>query len=105
LQLRESGRPVEFGAIRVLLDRFPDEARQVILEERTPLGHVMRDFRVVHTCQPNAFLELRADELIGATLQLSGRPQIYGRHNRLYGPDGLLLSEVVEILRPPSDHE
>jgi chorismate-pyruvate lyase len=105
LLLRESGHPVEFGAIRVLLDRFPEEARRVILEERTPLGHIMRDFRVIHTCQPNAFLELSADALIGATLQLSGRPEVYGRHNRLYGPDGLLLSEVVEILRPPSSIE
>jgi hypothetical protein len=33
---------------------------------------------------------------------LAGRPEVYGRHNRLYGLDGLMLSEVVEILRPPA---
>jgi len=102
LLLRGSGQPVEFGANRVLLDRFPEAARQAILDEGAPLGHIMRDHRVEHTCQPNAFLGMRADALIGATLQLEGRPAVYGRHNRLYGLDGQLLSEVVEILRPPA---
>jgi chorismate-pyruvate lyase len=102
LLLRGSGRPVEFGANRVLLDRFPELAREAILAEGTPLGHIMRDYGVEHTCRPNAFLGMEADALMGATLQLRGRAEVYGRHNRLYGMDGLLLSEVVEILRPPA---
>ncbi len=102
LLLRGSGQPVEFGANRVLLDRFPAAARQAILDEGTPLGHIMRDYGVAHTCQPNAFFGMRADALMGATLQLRVQAEVYGRHNRLYGLDGLLLSEVVEILRPPA---
>jgi len=102
LRLRRSGQPVEFGANRVFLDRFPPEARQAILHEVTPLGHIMRDFHVTHTCQPNAFLGLHADALMGATLQLRGQAELYGRHNRLYDAEGRMLSEVVEILRPPA---
>lgn len=102
LLLRRSRQPVEFGANRVLLDRFPEAARRAILDEGAPLGHIMRDHRVEHTCQPNAFLGMQADALMGATLQLAGRLEVYGRHNRLYGLDGLMLSEVVEILRPPA---
>jgi hypothetical protein len=74
LLLRGSGQPVEFGANRVLLDRFPGAARQAILDECAPLGRIMRDHQVTHTCQPNAFLEMQADELMGSTLQLGGRP-------------------------------
>jgi len=101
LRLRATGQPVEFGANRLRLDRFPVAARKAILEERAPLGHIMRDFGIEHRCQPNAFLELKADEFIGATLGLSGPSEVYGRHNRLYGPGGSWLSEVVEILGPP----
>src|SRR6266700_1755185 len=31
--------PVEFGAIKINLNRFPEKARRQILEERFPLGH------------------------------------------------------------------
>jgi hypothetical protein len=103
LTLREGGHPVEFGANRVILDRFPEAAREAILAERAPLGHIMRDHCVQHTCQPNAFFRMRADSLMGSTLQLPEGTEVYGRHNRLFGLDGLLLSEVVEILRPPWD--
>jgi chorismate-pyruvate lyase len=101
LRLRSSGRPVEFGANRLRLDRFPVSAQKAILDEQAPLGHIMRDFGVEHRCEPNAFLALNADELIGETLGLSGPSEVYGRHNRLYGPGGTWLSEVVEILGPP----
>ena len=102
LLLRSSGQPVEFGANRIRLDRFPAEAQKGILAESAPLGHIMRDFQVIHCCKPNAFLRLRPDPLIGRTLELNGQSDLYGRHNRLFRPDGLLLSEVVEILRPPA---
>ncbi len=102
LVLRKSGRPVEFGANRVLLDRFPEAARKAILEEKTPLGHIMRDFQVRHVCRPRAFLTMDADKLVGGTLGLNGQTKLYGRNNRLYGLDGAWLSEVVEILRPPA---
>lgn len=101
LLLRGNGQPVEFGANRVWLDRFPPAAQQAILDERAPLGHIMRDHRVKHCCQPNAFLQMQTDKLMEATLQLACPAKVYGRHNRLYDPDGQLLSEVVEILRPP----
>jgi chorismate-pyruvate lyase len=102
LHLDETKQPVEFGANRILLDRFPEAAQRLILAEHEPLGHILRDFRVRHTCEPNAFLRLSADALISQALGLNGgRPILYGRHNRLFDPEGQLLSEVVEILPPP----
>jgi chorismate-pyruvate lyase len=101
LRLRRSRQPVEFGANRIRLDLFPAEAQRLILEEREPLGHILRDFAIAHTCQPNAFLRVASDALINEALELSGAQVLYGRHNRLYLPDGRQLSEVVEILRHP----
>jgi chorismate-pyruvate lyase len=96
----DTGRPVEFGANRIRLDLFPAEARRLILAEHEPLGHLMRDFHVTHTCQPNAFLRVASDPTINQALELTGAHVLYGRHNRLFDPRGRLLSEVVEILHP-----
>lgn len=101
LHLKDSKRPVEFGANRIHLDRFPPEARKLILEEREPLGYILRDFAITHTCQPNAFLRLASDHMINEVLELQGAQTLHGRHNQLFDPEGGLISEVVEILRPP----
>jgi len=100
LRLEHSQAPVEFGANRIQLDKFPDPARRLILEEREPLGHILRDFAVTHTCQPNAFIRVASDHTINEALDLTGAHVLYGRHNRLFDPQGELISEVVEILRP-----
>jgi hypothetical protein len=100
LRLRVSGHPVEFGANRVKLDAFPEKVRNAILAEREPLGHLLRDFAVEHSCQPNAFVRLHADPLIAAALGIDEGRALYGRHNRLFDLRGRLLSEVVEILAP-----
>jgi chorismate-pyruvate lyase len=101
LHLDETEEPVEFGANRILLRHFPEEAQRLILLEREPLGHILRDFGVTHTCEPNAFLKVASDALINQALGLRGVHVLYGRHNRLYDPQGQLISEVVEILRNP----
>jgi chorismate-pyruvate lyase len=102
LSLEGTNEPIEFGANRICLDRFPAEVQAVILAEREPLGRVLRDYGVVHTCEPNAFFRVASDRFINEALQMSGAQVLYGRHNRLYNPQGQLLSEVVEILRPPA---
>ena len=102
LLLDETGDPVEFGANRIVLRHFPEEAQRLILLEHEPLGHILRDFGVTHTCEPNAFLKVASDPLINEALGLRGVHLLYGRHNRLYDPQGQMISEVVEILRNPT---
>lgn len=101
LHLNGSEEPVEFGANRIRLAQFPEAARRLILEEREPLGHILRDFSLIHACQPNGFFKIASDARINGALGLSGAHVLYGRHNRLFDPHGALLSEVVEILRTP----
>jgi chorismate-pyruvate lyase len=100
LVLDGSERPVEFGANKVSLNLFPPEARELILAEYVPLGSILADFRIEHTCHPSAYLELVSDELIGSELKLDGPQRLYGRRNTLTDPLGRILSEVVEILAP-----
>jgi chorismate-pyruvate lyase len=102
LVLDGSERPVEFGAIQIHLDRFPDQARQEILAERFPLGHVLKDHKIAFVSRPQAFLRIASDRLIDELLGLTGAHVLYGRRNTLLNPAGESLAEIVEILPPAS---
>jgi len=102
LHLDGSEQPVEFGANKVTLRLFPTAARELILGEHVPLGTILEDFKIAHTCHPSAYLRLGSDDLISQSLGLSGPQALYGRRNTLRDPQGRVLSEVVEILAPRS---
>ena len=101
LALDRDERPVEFGAIKMSLPLFPPSARRLILEEREPLGSILKTCGVAHTSRPKAFLRVKSDAFINSTLNLSGRQILYGRRNTLTDSKGRPLAEIVEIL-PPS---
>lgn len=94
------GRPVEFGAIRIHLDRFPALARDWILEESKPLGRILLDAKIAYVSRPERFFETVTDNWIGPALQMEEGRVVYGRCNVLWdgnSPD-LALAEIVEIL-------
>jgi hypothetical protein len=92
---------VEFGAIKIHLDRFPEKARTDILEERFPLGHVLKEHAIAYASRPKAFLRIASDPLIDELLNLHGAHILYGRRNTLLNPADEPLAEIVEILPPP----
>ena len=92
--------PVEFGAIKIMLNLFPSTARQAILSERTPLGRILAEHRIRHTSKPKAFLRVESDDFINSALQLTGQQVLYGRRNTLWNPEMKPLAEIVEILPP-----
>jgi chorismate-pyruvate lyase len=92
--------PVEFGAIKIMLQLFPAGARQAILSEHTPLGRILAEHRIRHTSRPKAFLRVESDEFINSALQLQGPHVLYGRRNTLWNPEMKPLAEIVEILPP-----
>ncbi len=100
LHLDDTEKPVEFGAIKIHLDRFPAPARQLILDERWPLGHILKDCAVAYTSRPKAFLRLASDKLINSVLGLTGAHVLFGRRNTLSDAAGQSLAEIVEILPP-----
>ena len=92
--------PVEFGAIKINLALFSPTARQQILAERLPLGHILADCVVTHMSRPKAFLRVQSDALINSVLKLDGAHTLYGRRNTLWDPQHRPLAEIVEILPP-----
>jgi chorismate-pyruvate lyase len=101
LLLDGNDQPVEFGATKINLNLFSSAARQQILDERRPLGHILEECRIPHASRPRAFLRVASDPLINDALKLAGAHVLYGRRNTLLDPQGNSLAEIVEIL-PPS---
>jgi chorismate-pyruvate lyase len=98
LQLEASEQPVEFGAIKIHLDLFAPAAREQILREQWPLGHILKDHAIPHASQPRAYLRIASDPLINSVLGLTGANVLYGRRNTLSDSAGRPLAEIVEIL-------
>jgi chorismate-pyruvate lyase len=91
---------VEFGAIKISLDRFPHAARKEILAERLPLGTILAKYRIAHTSRPKAFLKIASDDFINSAFNISGDHVLFGRRNTLSNPAHEPLAEIVEILPP-----
>src|SRR5207244_2426864 len=79
LLLDKTNTSVEFGAIKINLDLFPAAARRAVLDENTPLGRVLTDFRIKHTSRPKAFLKIEADEFITEALRIRAGQTLFGR--------------------------
>lgn len=90
--------PVEAGAIRIHLNRFPPAALPVILRGRQPLGAVLSEYRIPHVSDPQGFFRLPANRFLKEVFQDPRDQTLYGRCNRLSDAAGKTLAEVVEIL-------
>ena len=100
LHLNGSEKPVEFGANKVSLVLFPPKARQLILEERVPLGRILRECEIGHTTVAKAFFQVVPDDLIKSVLHVEHAGILYGRRATILDLQKRPLSEVVEILPP-----
>lgn len=97
---KDSGLPVEYGAIEIHLDAFAPELRVQILEGRLPLGGLLNRAGVHYRSEPRAFLKLAPDSVMDAHFDLDGAHTLYGRCNVLLGEHGGTLAHIVEVLRP-----
>jgi chorismate-pyruvate lyase len=100
LRLDQDGQRVEFGAINIMLDFFPPQARQEILRQRQPLGRILAESGVEFASRPRFYFRLASDQFINRALGLSGPQALYGRRNTLTDPWDRPLAEIVEILPP-----
>jgi hypothetical protein len=105
LCLAEDARPVEYGVIRIRLDRLPPPARRLVLEEQRPLGDILQGEAIPHLSWPQAFFRLKADAHAVAALGLRHARFLYGRRNVLLDGSRRLLAEVIEVLAPVADAE
>jgi hypothetical protein len=102
LETQSSRRPVEYGAMRILLPLLSVAARQEVLAARTPLGAVLARHGLTYRHCPGGFFRIRSNELIEHSLQLPKPQWLYGRCNCMRDSVGRAVAEVVEIL-PPAD--
>jgi len=100
LRLNGNEKPVEFGANKVYVARFPEEARDLILEDRIPLGRILKECAVRHRTEAKAFLRVESDALINQAFGLDKPTELYGRKAMISDMQGRPLSEIVEILPP-----
>lgn len=101
LVLDADEKPVAFGAIRIHLEHLPLKARELILEEKRPLGAILYNQGVDHASRPNAFFQVGSDAFINSVLGLKSSNLLYGRRNILSNSSQRILAEIIEIL-PPS---
>jgi chorismate-pyruvate lyase len=100
LVAENSNKPVEFGAIKIILDLFPNEAQEEILKEQRPLGRILNQYKIAFASRPRAFLSVPADDFISTTLKLDRATVLFGRRNTLVDAWERPLAEIVEILPP-----
>ena len=95
-----SSVPVAFGAIKIHLEHFPDEAKPMVLEGKEPLGAILRTLGIEHRGRPEAYVQVTADALIHNALGLAEPARLYGRRNTLVDAAGRILAQVIDILPP-----
>jgi len=100
LRLDHDEKPVEFGANKIFLGLFPEEAQELILLEQVPLGRILKDCGVRHQTEARHYLRVEPDDLIARALELETPTTLYGRKALISDPKGRALSEIVEILPP-----
>jgi len=105
LRLNHDEKPVEFGANKVFLGMFPEDAQELILLEQVPLGTILKDCGIKHVTAAKFFLRIAPDELICRGLELETPVPLYGRKAVISDLRGRILSEIVEILPPAAGLE
>ena len=99
LLTKSEQRPVEYGAIKIFLQKFPESARKAIVEATAPLGQLLHDYNINYLSKPKGFLVIECDSYIGDLLECKEQTRLFGRRNSLYEPNNhFKIAEIVEIL-------
>ena len=100
LEAGSVNKPVEFGAIAIHLEHFPEHSQQLILGESVPLGTILGSHNIKHQSHPQAYFKVQSDPLITKAFGLPKPTGLYGRCNVHKDLEGNHLAEIVEILPP-----
>jgi chorismate-pyruvate lyase len=97
---KDSGLPVEYGAIEINLRAFEDGLREEIVAGKLPLGGLLNRHGVRYRSEPRAFLRVAFCSRMTELFNLPKASIHFARSNRLINADGTELASIVEILRP-----
>ena len=98
LSRHNDARAVEFGAIGIHLNVLEEDARQLVLEGRTPFGGILEKLAVPHSSHPRGYFRIVIDSRLAELLNAVEGETLYGRCNELRHGCGKTLADVVEVL-------
>lgn len=102
LVLDDNATVVEFAGIKIHLQHFPPQARQLVLDGQQPFGYILHSQGIEYAHRPEYYIQVMADVLIAGALHLVEPCLLYGRRTALTDSSQRTLAEIVEIL-PPSN--
>jgi chorismate-pyruvate lyase len=97
---RESGLPVEYGAIEINLQPFEESLRSEILEGRLPLGGLLNRAKFGYRSEPRGYLRIMPDLTLCRLFGVDVAAAFFGRSNSLLAENGAVIARIVEVLRP-----
>ncbi len=98
LRTADGGKIVEYGVIAILLQGFDPEQRELIEQDRKPLGGLLHHFEIEFTSAPLCFFYLNEDAVVRNPVAGFGQSKYFGRFNELAKPNGQTLAWIMEIL-------
>ena len=101
LRGKETGKPVEYGAIEIMLERFPPGLGEEIREGRQPLGGILNRHAFPYRSRPMGYFRVPGESVRAVFPDAPGGETSFGRYNQLLGPSDECLAVIIEIL-PPS---
>jgi hypothetical protein len=96
--LKVGGRAVEYGIIRIFLDRFPEGLRSAILSGGRPLGALLNESGLRYHSRPRGFLRIRRNDFQPDFFPAGDSKFLFGRYNELLDQDEIVLARIIEIL-------
>lgn len=94
------GAVVEYGAIKIHLDRFPREAIPHVRSGECPLGVILNAFQIEYGSRPRGFFRAMCTSHFRDMFPDSLGKETYGRTNQLVNGEGQILADVTELLPP-----
>lgn len=89
--------PVLFGIVRLAIHSLPENVREEIAAQRTPLGRVLISHNILRTVKLLSLWEIVPSNELKDVFQLNDHPQsVFGRTALIYC-DGLPAVELLEI--------
>lgn len=99
LTLKQTGKVVQFGIVRVDLTVCSPEVREEIVAGQTPFGRILINHNVLRRIEPTAFLRIHPGAPLREWFGMSESRPVYGRLAYIYY-DGQPAVELLEIVAP-----
>lgn len=96
--LKVNDQPVEYGVIRIFLEHFPDDLRDLIRDGRRPLGALLNESGLSYHSRPRGFLRIKREDFQPDFFPPGDSKFLFGRYNELLDQHDEVLARIIEIL-------